>query len=64
MPFHQPTMFENNIQSNFNYPSAPDAHGTEQQQPSVPNNTINRRPSVVGQCPFSGHKIEIDTSAT
>jgi len=63
--FHQATKFENTAQPNFNHSSPPDAHVTSTKRQSVLNNTINRRQSiVVGQCPFSGHKIEVESSAT
>jgi hypothetical protein len=65
MPFHQPIMFETNVPTNFNYAPSPEAHETEKQQSSGANNTINRRPSIViGQCPFGGHKFEVEPSAT
>lgn len=62
LTFHQPTIFENNTQPTFTHLSTDD-QVTPTQRPSV-SNTLNKRSSnTIGQCPFSAHRIEAETSA-
>jgi hypothetical protein len=60
--FHQPAMFENTIPPAFNHTRINNDRLSPTQRP-LAMNTINQSPAISGQCPFSGHKIEIKTSA-
>lgn len=57
LSFHQPMLYEPTTQATLDDPASPI------RRPSLAN-IINKRPSIViGQCPFSGHKIEVEAAA-
>ncbi len=58
----QPARFEASAQPNFT-PLSVDGQVTQVRRISAIN-TLNKRPSIVGQCPFSGNLIGVETSAT
>ncbi len=58
--FNQPAIFEASAQPT---PTSIDVQAKPVRRISVIN-TLNKRPSIAGQCPFSGHLIGVETSAT
>ena len=60
--FNHASIFESTAQPTFNNAPSPDGQLATTKRSTMLHNTLNKRsPSVVSQCPFSGHKIEVDT---